>query len=111
MPLAQNGGLGRCAIVDVGVRHRSVPAHYLIPLQLSYPCVTVDNSVSVGVEEEDVEEQYDPDLGELMGVAGGGRSEGGEVAAPNIFKKADISVKLPNVGTRPVRVSMQCGTQ
>ena len=35
--------------------------------------MTVDNSVSVGVEEEDVEEQYDPDLGELMGVAWGGR--------------------------------------
>ena len=46
--------------------------------------MTVDNSVSVGGEEEDVEEQHDPDLGELMGVAWGERFEE-EVAAPNIF--------------------------
>ena len=46
--------------------------------------MTVDDSVSVGVEEEDVDEQYDPALGELMGVAWGGRSEE-ELAAPNIF--------------------------
>ena len=55
----------------------------------------------MGVEEEDVEEQYDPDLGELMGVAWGGDLK--KRLQHQISKKqADISVKLPNVGTRPI---------
>ena len=59
--------------------------------------MTVDNSVSVGVEEEDVEEQYDPDLGELMGVAWGG---------------GDLKERLQHqiFLCEGCRVSMQCRT-
>ena len=56
--------------------------------------MTVHDSVSVGGEEEDVEDKWSRS-------GGTGRSEE-EVSAPNIFLKADISVKLPNVGTRPI---------